>query len=95
MTENSEQAMLLDRTKAIVARYRREMGTGDRPLSFAQFAQLLGSFGQKISYQSIKNWEDGVHAPDAIFLVHLLDSASTDTWQWRFAWEILTAYSEW
>ena len=60
----------------------------------AEYKQL-GTFGQKVSYQSIKNWEGGVHAPDAIFLVHLLDAAPTDTWQWRFAWEILTAYSEW
>ena len=78
-----------------MARYRLEIGAGDRALSFTRFAQQLGTFGQKISYQSIKNWEDGVHAPDGIFLVHLLDAAPTDTWQWRFAWEILTAYSEW
>lgn len=94
MVVYSSQTTLRAKTKEIVARYRREIGKCNRPLSFVRFAQQLGAFGQKISYQSIKNWEDGVHAPDVVFLIHLMDAAPPDSWQWRFAKDILAVYSE-
>ena len=70
MAKSSYQEALLAQTKEIVARYRRDISTNDRPATYQQFAQQLSIY-KKISYQSIKNWEDGAHAPDVIYLTNL------------------------
>ena len=93
MAKSNYQIALLARTKAIVAWYRREVSATERPLSYQQFARQLSTYAA-ISYQSIKNWEDGVHAPDMIYLTHILDAAPEGSWQRQFAWEIIHAYAE-
>ena len=93
MTGTSEREALIKKTKVIVHKYRLENGSKNRPLSYVRFAKALGQFGQNVSYQTIKNWEDGVHAPEAIFIIKIINSAPPHTWQHSFAQEILMLFT--
>ena len=65
----------------IVAKYRGEKTLRD-------FADDLSSkLIEKISYQSIKNWEDGEIIPLYYPMVAIL--TKYDDWRWNFAYEIL------
>ena len=93
MSNQLSHKEIIEKTSEIVRWYRQEHGLKNRPLSFARFADELSQFGQKVSYQTIKNWEDGVHAPEAIFIIKLANRAPPHTWQHAFAQEILALYT--
>lgn len=79
----------------IVWAHRQKLGARRRPLSYAKFASALtdvvDSYGFSISYQSIKNWEDGVHRPDHAFIMQLSIRAPKGSWQRTFAFDLLAA----
>jgi len=64
-----------------------------RPLSFARFAEELNQtvqhLGLQVSYQTVKNWEDGIHRPDYFFTMQLANHASRQSWQHDFALDLL------
>ena len=92
MSNQLSHKEIIEKTSEIVRWYRQEHGLKNRPLSFARFADELSQFGQKVSYQTIKNWEDGVHAPDGMFLVKVVCKAPRTVWQHTFASEVLAIY---
>ena len=79
----------------IVQAHRLKLGARRRPLSFAKFAagltDVVESYGLSVSYQSIKNWEDGVFRPDHAFIMQLSIHAKKDSWQRSFAFDLLAA----
>jgi len=83
------------RVNHIVRAHRLQLGRRGRPLSFARFAAGLSNivepYGLSISYQSIKNWEDGVHLPDQAFILRLSICAPAGSWQRAFALDLLAA----
>lgn len=78
----------------IVEQYRILAGTSAKQASLRQFAdslsEALESTGRRISYQSIKNWQDRVFLPDAFMMLHLSQAARYD-WRGDFAVDILAA----
>ena len=82
-------------TQQVVWAYRLKLGIRRRPLSFAKFAagltDVVEPYGLSISYQSIKNWEDGVYRPDYAFIMQLSIHASAASWQRAFALDLLAA----
>lgn len=83
------------RVQQIVKAYRLKLGIYHQPLSFAKFANELEksvrSLGIGVSYQSVKNWEDGVHLPDHFFVIQLSIHAPDGSWQNEFAKDVLAA----
>lgn len=79
----------------IVRAHRLKLGARRRPLSFAKFAvaltDVVESYGFSVSYQSIKNWEDGVFRPDYAFIMQLSIHAPQGSWQRAFASDLLAA----
>ena len=79
----------------IVQAHRLKLGARRRPLSFAKFAagltDVVESYGLSVSYQSIKNWEDGVYRPDYAFIMQLSIHAPQGSWQRAFALDLLAA----
>lgn len=68
----------------IVKQYRNEHGR-----SLRTFAENLSEIpGVDVSYQSIKNWEDGTHKPSFQTLVRMLEYLGT--WQQEFADEVMS-----
>jgi hypothetical protein len=66
---------------SIVSRYRGEK-------SLKEFAaNLSGNMPKLVSYQSIKNWEDGIYKP-AFYLI-LAIALHNDDWRRQFALDIL------
>jgi len=90
-TKKRPDARLL--TRQVVRKYRARLGMRKRPLSFARFAEELNQpvqqLGLQISYQTIKNWEDGIHRPDYFFTMQLANHASQQSWQHDFALDLL------
>ena len=80
-------------TRQVVRKYRARLGMRKRPLSFARFAEELNQpvqqLGLQISYQTVKNWEDGIHRPDYFFTMQLANHASQQSWQHDFALDLL------
>ncbi|HEY4718811.1 MAG TPA: hypothetical protein VIH14_07335 [Anaerolineales bacterium] len=78
----------------IVREYRILTGTSQRESTLRAFAgslsEALQPLGRQISYQSIKNWEDGRYLPDAFCMLRLAQAASVD-WRGDFAGDILAA----
>lgn len=78
----------------IVRDYRILEGTSQRAATLRAFAaalsEALGSMGRRVSYQSIKNWEDGRYLPDAFSMLRLAQAAQYD-WRGDFACDILAA----
>jgi hypothetical protein len=78
----------------IVRDYRVLVGTSEQQATLRAFAALLSevldSLGRAISYQSIKNWEDGRHLPDAFLMVRLAEAGRYD-WRGDFARDVLAA----
>ncbi len=87
---NEEQKKV---TALLVQYYRRKLGSEHRALPFMQFAHQLNSavevMGMGVSYQTIKNWEDGVHRPDYFFTIQLANHAPEGSWQRAFAMDLL------
>lgn len=78
----------------IVREYRILAGTSAREATLRAFAnslsEALEGIGRQISYQSIKNWEDGRYLPDAFSMLRLFQAARYD-WRGDFACDILAA----
>lgn len=78
----------------IVQHYRWLAGTSDREATLRAFSaelnEALQPLGRSISYQSIKNWEDGRYLPDAFSMLRLAQIARYD-WRGDFATDILAA----
>ena len=65
----------------IVSKYRGEK-------SLREFAADLSSKMDKpITYQTIKNWEDGTHLPEYYFILAI--ALQNDDWRRQFALDIL------
>ncbi len=92
LTHSADRKVLIEKTKVIVRHCRSKQGSNNRPLSYVRFAKELGCFGPKVSYQTIKNWDDGIHAPDVLFLMKMIEQAPANTWQHQFAQSILKIY---
>lgn len=82
-----------ERTRLVVSKYRSRLGIKGKPLSFARFAKAVSqpvqSIGLSVSYQTVKNWEDGIYRPDYFFTLQLANHAPAGTWQHAFALDIL------
>ena len=80
-------------TRQVVRKYRARLGVRKHPLSFARFAEELNQavqhLGLQVSYQTVKNWEDGIHRPDYFFTMQLANHASQQSWQHDFALDLL------
>ena len=80
-------------TALLVQHYRKKLGSERRSLPFVQFAHQLssavGAMGLGVSYQTVKNWEDGIHRPDYFFTVQLANHAPEGSWQRSFAMDLL------
>lgn len=78
----------------IVREYRVLAGTSAAQASLRGFAanlnEALQTVGCRISYQSIKNWEDGRYLPGGFLLLQLSQAAHYD-WRGSFAEDILAA----
>ena len=63
----------------IIREYRILAGTSEREATLRAFAgslsEALAPLGRRISYQSVKNWEDGRYLPDAFAMVRLAQAA--------------------
>ena len=92
---NREQSIQVAKShiQKVVRNYRIQLSSRYKPLSYAKFASALNnvaiSFGGKVSYQTIKNWEDGVYCPDQSFVLQLASHTSEDSWQYSFALDLL------
>lgn len=90
------RTLLRQETARIVNEYRIKLGKQGKPLSYAQFAWQLRTCvrknGLSVSYQTIKNWADGIHCPEYFFITALAHSASEGSWQKMLALEILESY---
>lgn len=62
-------------------------------MSFARFAQALNQsvnhLGISVSYQTVKNWDDGVYRPNFFFIQQLANHAVEGSWQRAFAMDVL------
>jgi hypothetical protein len=78
----------------IVYAYRQVLGEGGAQLSLRAFAralnEVLAVFGESISHQTVKNWEDRVHLPRTYFMLQLGLEAPND-WRRDFAQDVLSA----
>ena len=78
----------------IVFAYRQVLGTGGAQLSLREFAralnEVLAVFGDSISHQTVKNWEDRVHLPRTYFMIQV-GLESPNDWRRDFAQDILAA----
>jgi transcriptional regulator with XRE-family HTH domain len=71
----------------IISKYRKQ-----RNLSLRAFAKELSEGlkkEDKVTYQTIKNWEDGIHKPNFQFLMSL--AMTVRDWRGDFAFDILAA----
>lgn len=64
----------------IVREYRKLAGSRARPATLRAFAaalsQALRAQGRGVSYQSVKNWQDGRYLPDAYGMLCLARAAA-------------------
>ncbi len=78
----------------IVYAYRCMLGQKGAPMSLRDFAEalneVLAEFGETVSHQTIKNWEDRVHLPRAYFMTQIALMAPHD-WRRDFAEDMLAA----
>lgn len=78
----------------IVEQYRILAGTSEKRASLRQFAETLTEalhpLGRRVSYQSVKNWQDRLYLPDAFGMLRLAQAARYD-WRGDFATDILAA----
>lgn len=85
--------MIKEKTGKIVKGYRQMLGHRNRSLSLTKFATKLNEtvahLGVSVTYQTVKNWEDGIHRPDDAFVLHLLNCSKPGTWQHSIAQDLL------
>ncbi len=78
----------------IVRAYRHVEGRPEHPLSLRVFAASLSAivehFGGSISHQTVKNWQDRNHLPNAFFMMQIAYHAPFD-WRRDFAQDVLAA----
>lgn len=78
----------------IVEEYRILAGDSEQQLTFRAFAEnlseALNSAGRRVSYQSIKNWQDRRYLPDRFLMLGLAHAANHD-WRGEFAADVLAA----
>lgn len=78
----------------IVREYRTLAGTSEQAATLRSFAALLSealeAYGRGVSYQSVKNWQDGRYMPDGFSLLRLVEAARFD-WRGDFAGDLLAA----
>lgn len=78
----------------IVFAYRQVLGAGGAQISLREFSralnEVLAVFGDSISHQTIKNWEDRVHLPRTYFMIQL-GLESPNDWRRDFAQDVLAA----
>lgn len=78
----------------IVREYRIVAGNSDREATLRAFAislsEALQTVGRRVSYQTIKNWEDGRYLPDGYAMLRLSQAGHYD-WRGTFAHDILAA----
>lgn len=78
----------------IVQEYRILAGNSEAEATLRAFAssltEALQPLGRHISYQSIKNWEDGRYLPDGFCMLRLSQASHYD-WRGSFAEDILAA----
>ncbi len=78
----------------IVREYRILAGNSEAEATLRAFAssltEALQPLGRRISYQSIKNWEDCRYLPDGFAMLRLSQTAHYD-WRGSFAEDILAA----
>ncbi len=88
-THRSKTAVAL-----IVQQYRLLAGNQRKPATLREFANALSEamlpIGRRISYQSIKNWQDRLYLPDTLMMMRLAQAARHD-WRGEFAADILAA----
>ncbi|QYK51793.1 MAG: hypothetical protein KF701_04680 [Anaerolineales bacterium] len=88
-THRSKTAVAL-----IVQQYRILAGNQRKPATLREFAralsQALQPIGRRVSYQSIKNWQDRLYLPDTLMMMRLAQVARHD-WRGEFAADILAA----
>ncbi len=80
-------------TRRIVYAYREKLGQKGKLLPLLQFAEALSEsvahLNLHVSYQTIKNWGDGVHRPDYFFTMQVASHAPEGSWQRAFAMDLL------
>jgi hypothetical protein len=78
----------------IVKEYRILAGNSEAEATLRAFAEalteVLQTVGRRVSYQSIKNWEDCRHLPDGFVMMRLSQTGRYD-WRGTFAADILAA----
>jgi hypothetical protein len=78
----------------IVQQYRLLAGSSSREATLRAFSaalsEALANHDRGVSYQSIKNWEDGRYLPDAFTMLRLAVAARYD-WRGDFALDVLAA----
>ncbi|MBX3047730.1 MAG: hypothetical protein KIT46_08140 [Anaerolineales bacterium] len=78
----------------IVREYRILAGSPARPATLRAFAtalsQAVARLGRGVSYQSVKNWQDGRYLPDTYGMLRLAQAARLD-WRGDFASDVLAA----
>lgn len=78
----------------IVEEYRVLSGSSARQATLRAFANNLSDalvvVGRKVSYQSVKNWQDRRYLPDGYLMLRLAQAGSHD-WRGEFAADILAA----
>ncbi len=88
-THRSKTAVAL-----IVQQYRLLAGNQKKPATLREFANALSEalqpLGRRVSYQSIKNWQDRLYLPDTLVMMRLAHVARQD-WRGEFAADILAA----
>lgn len=88
-THRSKTAVAL-----IVQQYRLLAGDQKKLATLREFANALSEalqpMGRRVSYQSIKNWQDRMYLPDTLMMMRLAQAARHD-WRGEFAADILAA----
>jgi hypothetical protein len=78
----------------IVEEYRVLSGSSAKQATLRAFAgnlsDALVAMGRKVSYQSVKNWQDRRYLPDGYLMLRLAQAGSHD-WRGEFASDILAA----
>jgi hypothetical protein len=78
----------------IVYAYRYLAGEDGKPLSLRAFAEayneVLAPFGESVSHQTIKNWEERIHLPRVPFVL-MAEMSSPPDWRRDFSQDLLSA----
>jgi hypothetical protein len=73
-------------TAEITQKYSARQG-----LSLREFAAALSATGERITHQSVKNWQDDIHNPNRGFLMRTIANFPSGDWRHDWASEVLQA----